>query len=370
MNYKITTTKALGSIAVLAVLFAAFMAMAPAQAHAQTYGYGYSYNYTRGGTMYTYPTAHQVVYQQPTYVQPTYVQPTYVQPTYIQPTYVQPTYTYPSLSVTCYAQTTSVPTGSSVEWIASAIGGNSTYSYTWSGTDGLTGYGSYIYDTYYYSGLKTAMVTVYSGGQSQSVNCSNSVSVYDMYAYQQPVYQQPVTYVQPTIAYNQPVNANLDIGCYADPTTAVANQPVTWSAEATGGQSPYTYSWSGSDGLSGSGSSITKYYSTSGDKSALVTVTSADGKTGTHACSNSLAVRNTSSQYAYAPRPAASQTTTQTTTTTTQPGQQQQATVTNTGQSAAAAFSLSGIPWGWVAVLVILILFATVIYLLFNRPKI
>ena len=149
--------------------------------------------------------------------------------------------------------------------------------------------------------MKTASVTVYSNGQSVSVNCLSTVNVYGSYAYQQPVvyqqpivYQQPTTYVQqPTIAYNQPSNG-LDIGCYADPTTAVANQPVTWSAEATGGVGPYTYTWSGSDGLSGSGSSITQYYATGGDKSAIVTVTSADGQSGTRACSNSLAVRSTS----------------------------------------------------------------------------
>ena len=43
---------------------------------------------------------------------------------------------------------------------------------------------------------------------------------------------------------------------------------------------------------------------------------------------------------------------------------------TNNAQSASSVFSLSNVPWGWVAVIIILVLFATVMYLLFNRPKI
>jgi Mg2+ and Co2+ transporter CorA len=31
---------------------------------------------------------------------------------------------------------------------------------------------------------------------------------------------------------------------------------------------------------------------------------------------------------------------------------------------------LKNVPWGWVAILIILVLFATVVYLIFNRPKI
>ena len=377
MNYQSNAIKALGLGTILmALAFGAFMGLSPVQAHAQPYYYGNNYQ------LYHYPPVthdqpQPVVYQQPPQIIYQQSQPIYVQQpqqTYYvqQPTYIQ----YPSLSASCYAQNASVQTGTSVEWIASASGGNGSYAYSWSGTDSFysnSSYNAYAYMTYYNTGYKTAMVTVYSNGQSVTVNCSNSVNVYGSYAvYQQPTYySQPVTYYnQPTIAYNQSSNAGLDIGCYADPTTATPDQLVTWTAEVTGGVAPYSYSWTGSDGLSGTGSSVTKYYSTGGDKSALVSVTSANGLTGTRACSNSLAVRSASSNVAYAPRQS-SQTTTQTTTTTTQPGQQQQSTVTNTnGQAAATALSIGNIPWGWVAILVILVLFATIVYLLFNRPKI
>jgi hypothetical protein len=381
MNYQSNSIKALGFGTVLtALLFAVFAGLSPVQAHAQ-YRYGGYQPYSYPPVTYNRPQP--IVYQQP---QPIYIQqPPQIVYQQSQPIYVQqpqqivyqqqPTYTqqYPALSASCYAQNTSAQTGTSVEWIASASGGNGSYTYSWSGTDSFysnSSYNAYAYMTYYNAGYKTAMVTVYSNGQSQTVNCNSSVNVYSSYAYyQQPTtYVQPVTYVQqPTVAYAQSSNASLDIGCYADPTTATANQPVTWTAEVTGGVAPYTYSWTGSDGLSGTGSSVTQYYSTSGSKNAIVAVTSANGMTGTRACSNSLAVRSTASNVAYAPRQTQpSQTTTQTTTTTTQPGQQQQSTVTN---AAASALSIGNIPWGWVAILVILVLFATIIYLLFNRPK-
>jgi hypothetical protein len=147
--------------------------------------------------------------------------------------------------------------------------------------------------------------------------------------------------------------SGLDIGCYADPSSAERNQPVTWTAEVTGGAAPYTYSWTGSDGLSGTGASVIKYYPTSGTKTAIVTVTSADGRSGIRACTTPLTVRGAAAPAA----PAQPQ----------QPAPTAQAAQTNL--SAASAFSLSGIPWGWVAVLIILVLFATVMYLLFNKPK-
>jgi hypothetical protein len=86
-----------------------------------------------------------------------------------------------------------------------------------------------------------------------------------------------------------------------------------------------------------------------------VTVRSADGKTGTRACQTTLNVRGAGGSTQVAPA------------TQQPPAQTAQA---NSGLTAASALSLSGIPWGWVAVLVILVLFAAVMYLLFNKPKI
>jgi hypothetical protein len=283
------------------------------------------------------------VYGDTSYNYPTY--PTY--PTYpVYPTY--PTYpAYSALYVTCTVSTTYANTGAPVTWNAYPSGGNGSYTYVWSGTDNLYGSSQSVYYTYQTTGPKTASVTVYStNGQSMTQNCGTT-NIGGYYAQAVPVYTG--------VAYNN--NNGLDVACYVDPTTARVNQPVTWRAEVTGGAAPYTYSWSGSDSLSGSDSSTIKYYSTTGDKSAIVTVKSADGRTATRACSTTATVRSAS---------VAAPVRTVTPPVQVQPTQTQ----SNNGLSAAALFSLKNVPWGWVAILIILVLFATVVYLIFNRPKI
>lgn len=273
------------------------------------------------------------------------------QPVY-QPTYYPQTYNYYSpLSVTCNVSGANYNNSNSVTWNAYPSGGNGSYSYSWSGTDNLYGTGQSAYYTYPNPGLKYAYVTVYSNGQSVSQNCGTiNVGNY--------VYGTAYN----SYNYNTNINSNngLDVACYVDPTTARINQPVTWRAEVTGGIAPYTYSWTGSDNLSGTDNVAIKYYSTTGNKSGLVTIKSADGRTATRACSTALTVRSATVapttpaapvQPVVQPAP--------------QPQQQQE-----NGLSAAALFSLKNVPWGWVAILIILVLFATVAYLLFNRPKI
>jgi hypothetical protein len=184
--------------------------------------------------------------------------------------------------------------------------------------------------------------------------------------YQQPTqtyYQPEQTYYQPQVAVNyqtqqypqyQVINQTtngLNISCSVDSSSVTINQPVTWTATVTGGAAPYTYSWSGSDGLSGSQASIIKYYGSSGYKVATVSVTSADGSTNTHTCENAATVRNPGSRN-YIQREN---------TPVTQP-----ATTTNPN---AAAAGLINIPWGWIAFLIILVLAITIAYLLFTETK-
>jgi hypothetical protein len=347
------------------------------------------------------PVIQQPVYQQPV-IQPVYItqpviqQPTYIQqqPVYVQQPVIQPVYIAP-MTVSCSANNSSNGNynngysgynngynnsynngysnsynngyNNSVTWTAYASGGNGNYSYSWSGTDGLNGSGQNVSFNYNNAGSKYAYVTVYSNGQSATQSCNTTIAPQYI---AQPIIQQPVYVQQPV--YQQP-SYNLDIGCYADPTNARVNQPVTWSVEVTGGMAPYTYNWSGTDNLTGSLSSITKYYNSTGSKSAIVSVTSADGKTGTRACSNSLTIAGASNYVYKAPAPVKK---------VCQPCQVEQSrvteqpspvsTVNNSNQTAAAAslFSLSNVPWGWVAILVILVLFVTIMYLLLNKQKI
>ncbi|MEN9524530.1 MAG: hypothetical protein RL536_599 [Candidatus Parcubacteria bacterium] len=367
---------------------------------------------------------------------------------------------YGPLNVNCYPMPLSARTGDTVSWSASAYGGNNSYYYTWTGTDGLSGYGSAISKTYYSSGYKNASVTVTSNGQTISKNCDGSVNVYGDYYNNYPNYNYnnypqnynyyPSTYYsqlyvtcapsnQYSNAYGNSItwnaypsggngyytyywtgtdnlygssqslyysysypgvktasvtvysngqsitqscgsatvgnnygyvnnynnyavvnnNGGLDVACYVDPTTARTNQPVTWKSEVTGGVAPYTYTWTGTNGLSGSNSTVTKYYDTAGEKNAILNVKSADGRTSTSACTTALTVR--AATVATPARPAV-------------PAQPvvnpKPAQPDNNGLSAAALFSFKNVPWGWVAILVIIVLFATVVYLIFNRPKI
>ncbi|PIR85002.1 hypothetical protein COU15_03080, partial [Candidatus Kaiserbacteria bacterium CG10_big_fil_rev_8_21_14_0_10_45_20] len=75
------------------------------------------------------------------------------------------------LDVSCGATPRTVTTGSTVQWFSFVSGGTGTYTYSWSGTDGLSSSVSNVYKTYTTAGTKTGQVTVYSGGQSATATC-------------------------------------------------------------------------------------------------------------------------------------------------------------------------------------------------------
>ncbi|MEK9178058.1 MAG: hypothetical protein AAB777_03005 [Patescibacteria group bacterium] len=336
----------------------------------------YDYNYDSYGSYYS----NSLISNRYSYdARPTPV--SYSVPVYY-PVYT-PVYTpiYPAIQATCYANASnvynsynnsnlSIRTNDAVIWYANVSGGTGSYSYSWSGSDSLYGYGSSIIKSYYSVGTKYATLSVTSGNQTISISCNNTVNVYQPVIYYPQPYAVPIAvpvqYSIPVSQYQMNPNNSLDIGCFVDPTNASINQPVNWSAEVTGGRAPYIYSWTGSDGLTGNQSSIIKYYATSGEKSAIVSVTSADGRTGTRACSNVITVRK--AYVAPKQQPAQQVSVTKTQTQSTEVQNQNQ--TANVPLGAVSAFSLSYVPWGWVALLIIFVLFATVMYLLFNRPKI
>lgn len=277
-------------------------------------------------------------------------------------TYNQGYYSYGTepLSVTCNATASFVPLGGSVTWVATVAGGSGLYAFTWNGTDGLYGSQNTAFATYNTPGVKTASVYVTSYGQQRAVQCSNSVTVAfpgshvvvnNVYPVPAPVYGVPAP--QAPVASN-----NIQVACSVNKASVKTGVPVTWSVEAVGAGDNFTYAWTGSDGLSGNQSSIIKTYSTSGQKSAVVTVTSANGRSQSKSCENTLSV--TSTYVAKAPtKPAAPATPVVVA-----------PTVEKNNLSAAALFSLEYVPWGLVAVLVIILLFVAVLYLIFNRKKI
>lgn len=72
--------------------------------------------------------------------------------------------------------------------------------------------------------------------------------------------------------------------CAVSPNPANIGQTATWTATISGGTTPFTYEWSGSDSLSqinsnvsGSSNSVTKSYSTAGSKNTSVRVSDTNG---------------------------------------------------------------------------------------------
>lgn len=72
--------------------------------------------------------------------------------------------------------------------------------------------------------------------------------------------------------------------CAADGGTVYGSvQSYRCTANSTNAPS-YTYSWSGTDGLSGTSKQVTKTYSTAGSKQGTVSIQGSDGTTGTASC--------------------------------------------------------------------------------------
>ena len=169
------------------------------------------------------------------------------------------------LSASCSVSPSTIDIGRSATWSSMVVGGETPYTYSWSGTDGLSGVGSAVSKTYLTSGTKIASLIVNSAdGQNKVVSCSNSLTV------------------------NAP--PPLVVSCSVNPTTILIDGSATWSSAVSGGSGSYTYSWSGTDGLSGTTASVTKVYTTSGTKSASVAVSSLGVTSQVASCLNSLTV--------------------------------------------------------------------------------
>jgi len=60
------------------------------------------------------------------------------------------------------------------------------------------------------------------------------------------------------------------VTCTPSATSALTGQPITWTAVPSGGTGNYTYEWTGTDSLTGTGNPLVKTYSTTGTKTASV----------------------------------------------------------------------------------------------------
>ena len=77
------------------------------------------------------------------------------------------------------------------------------------------------------------------------------------------------------------------VSCSGSPSSVYVSQPVTWNSSVSGGSGSFTYSWSGTDGLSGTTASVQKAYTTAGTKQATVAVTdTVSGQTSSASCNS------------------------------------------------------------------------------------
>ncbi|MDO8575257.1 MAG: hypothetical protein Q7R78_00955 [bacterium] len=257
------------------------------------------------------------------------------------------------LSLTCYPNITTTNIGNYVTWTAYPTGGNGNYTYSWSGTDSLKNVNSSSISKLYNSaGSKTATVTVRSNGRSVSRSCG--------YAN---VYDNRTSYVNysNTTAVN---NGNLFAACYPSKNYSTTGSPVTWSGAASGGNGNYSYSWTGSDNLSGYSTGARIVYYSTGLKTASITVTSG-GEIYTANCGGTVSVSQAKAYVAPVKKtpvdttPAITPTKTDTDTKVDD----------NSDLNTASLFALDHIPWGWVMVLIMLVLVTIIAYLVAQKNK-
>jgi|GEM_PF-3201281 len=167
----------------------------------------------------------------------------------------------PPVSVSCSPSSSSVNTGQTIIWQANVTGGNGagSYTYSWSGTDGLTSTLSSVGKSYSTAGTKYATVAVTSGGQSQTANCSAVV--------------------------NQLIPP-LAVSCSVSPNSINTGNSATFTSNAFGGTGSYTYLWSGA--CTGTSSNCSNTFNTQGAQTATVSVTSGS-QTQTANCSVTVA---------------------------------------------------------------------------------
>lgn len=141
-----------------------------------------------------------------------------------------------------------------IVWTAFAAGGTGSYVFNWTGTDGLAGTTSQKKHLYTTPGVKTGTVTISSGQGTTSLTCKGEVL--------------------PFTGTTSPLRGS----CSVTASSFSPNRDIFWNSSGAWSVMPYEFSWSGTDGLSGSTSQVRKVYTTGGLKTGTVTITSANGE--------------------------------------------------------------------------------------------
>ncbi len=176
--------------------------------------------------------------------------------------------TPPPFLTTSFAYSPSSPqAGQQVSFTGSASSSTSPYAFNWSFGDGSTSSTSSATHTYSSSGSYTVILTVKdSGSPQQTATSTQTVSVASPPA------------LTASFSYS--------------PSSPQVGQQVTFSASASGGTSPYGYSWSLGDGSTGTGSLMTHTYSTGGSYTVILTVNDSGSPQRTMTSQQAVSVSN------------------------------------------------------------------------------
>jgi hypothetical protein len=154
-----------------------------------------------------------------------------------------------ALAAVCVANKNPAFITENITYTVTPTGGNGTYTYAWSGTDGLTGNASTATKSYSTTGTKNAQVVVTSGGQSVTADCQTVIQ----------------TATGGGDGFALTCTSVAPLGNYA-------NLPVTFKSFPTGGTGTYTYSWTGA--VTGTTQNVDTSFGAPGTYNATVTVTS------------------------------------------------------------------------------------------------
>jgi hypothetical protein len=165
---------------------------------------------------------------------------------------------------TCSPDRSVVDRGQTVRWRVYPNGGTGSYSYAWSGSEGLYGDSSRMDITYDFSGTKYAYVTLYdTNGYSSYLNCG-SVTVRETDYYNDNYYDY--SYNNSRDRYNFGTAR-----CEVSPRYVLTGATVEFTAYTDYAGGDLEYYWAGAD-TNGRGSRFTTSFSSAGTKDIVLTV--------------------------------------------------------------------------------------------------